>query len=80
MTNDHALKQNALATRAPDEGGWEQHLIYAVLFVTFLVAAVLSRFVPWHWPRLICSWPGRSSVVSEARSAASKAIPFVYMG
>lgn len=55
----------------------EYRTLLAVAFGIFLVTEALSRLVPRRWRG---DTAPRGSVVSEARAAANRIIPLVFMG
>lgn len=69
-------RQPRRATRRKDVS--EYRLIFGVCFAIFLVAAVVSRLLPWSW-RLSPDEPKRKSVVEEAYDAASTVLPYAFM-
>ena len=56
----------------------EYRLVYATCFVVFLVAAIISRLLPWNW--MSSGDHGkRPSIIDEARDAAKTALPYAFM-
>jgi hypothetical protein len=56
----------------------EYRLVFVTCFAVFLVAAIISRLLPWHW--LTPAERGkRQSIIVEARDAANTALPYAFM-
>lgn len=56
----------------------EYRMVFAACIAVFLIAAVVTRLMPWRW------WSGeaagvRKSVVEEAWDAANTALPYAFM-
>jgi hypothetical protein len=56
----------------------EYRLIFGICFTVFLVAAVVSRLLPWSW-KLSGTETKRKSVVEEAHDAANTVLPYAFM-
>ncbi len=55
------------------------NIIYGVAFVFFLMAAVAHRIIPRRWRPNLDPTGQASSVIAEARIAASNSVPFAFM-
>ena len=56
----------------------EYRLLFAAAVAIFLVAAVVSRLLPWNW-RVAGGAQPKKSVVDEAWDAANTALPYAFM-
>jgi hypothetical protein len=56
----------------------QYRLMFAVCVTVFLVAAVISRLLPWNW-RFVGDEVKRKSVVEEAMEAANTVLPYAFM-
>ncbi len=55
----------------------EFRLIFAISFIAFLVAAVVSRLLPWH--HVETAQDRKQSILAEARAATNRTVPFAFM-
>lgn len=65
----------SFAQRRRDEQ-LEGRLLFALGFIVFLIAAIVSRLLPWTGR----SQQRRQSIIDQARTDARTMIPFVFMG
>ena len=73
-----AAKTYAESPRARD--AIEFRLLIAATFVLFLVGAVVSRLLPWHWRIGRGAAVRPLSIIGEAKAKANALVPFVFMG
>jgi hypothetical protein len=60
-------------------GSREFWLYFAISFPIFLTIAVLARLLPRAWRPGMSELRGEGSVFGEAKAAANKVLPFVFM-
>ncbi len=91
--SDFALRHSSTAVRAPatqaptasarsrrrEAGSGEFWLYFAISFPIFLTIAVLARLLPRAWRPGLAALRGEGSVFGEAKAAANKVLPFVFM-
>lgn len=59
---------------------WEFRLLIAVTTLSFLPIAAISRLLPRAWRPLASCSMQHESIYAEARHAAGRVIPCVFMG
>lgn len=65
--------------RGRHDGSREFWLYFAISFPIFLIIAVLARLLPRAWRPGLSELRGEGSVFGEAKAAANKVLPFVFM-
>lgn len=78
MSHETVLTHAALRPRHR-RSATDHRILYAICFVVFLLAAVLSRLWPGYWLQA-ATHPRRKSVLAEAREATCATIPYAFMG
>jgi len=73
-----AIKINNESLRA--RNSIEFRVIFATTFAVFLVGALVSRLLPWHWQVGRAETARRISVIAEAKAAANVFVPIAFMG
>jgi hypothetical protein len=79
---DETRGSHAVAGRKPQRrrGGTSEFWLYfAISFPIFLTIAVLARLLPRSWRPGLVEVKGEGSVFGEAKAAANKVLPFVFM-
>jgi hypothetical protein len=92
--SDFAIQHTASVEHAPAEraahahgrkagrkrgGSREFWLYFAISFPIFLAIAVLARLLPRAWRPGLTEVSGEGSVFGQAKAAANKVLPFVFM-
>lgn len=78
MSHETVLNPAALRPRQRRSAA-DHRVLYAIGFVVFLLAAVLSRLWPGYWLQSAAD-RRRKSVLAEAREATCATIPYAFMG
>lgn len=66
-------------TRRRTSGSYEFWLYFAISFPIFLTIAVLARLLPRSWRPGLTELRGKGSIFGEAKAAANRVLPFVFM-
>ncbi|WP_119169153.1 hypothetical protein [Algihabitans albus] len=75
----HGSRSGQVRNRRRNAGSYEFWLYFAVSFPIFLTIAVLARLLPRSWRPGLTELRGKGSVFGEAKAAANRVLPFVFM-
>lgn len=73
-------KQHSNAIEPADHGIWEYRILVAIITLGLLPIAAASRLLPRAWRPLAALYNENEGIYMEARRAAGRVIPCVFMG